>query len=144
MRELGRHGVDVVEAENVQEQDAAVVEEVLDAFLGELEVSVGQGGDALDAVDPVDERNDAQHGQVPILVDHGVDAHGEEGDMPWLDAGRVGQSRKEFDIESVELVDWNHAFAVVVQIFHEHFTQAVDLASVGGRVIVREEVGLLF
>lgn len=144
VRKLGRHGVDVVEAEDVQQQDAAVVQEVLDAFLGEFDVGVGQRGDAFDAVDSVDERDDAQHGQVPILVDHGVDAHGEERDVPGLDARRVGQRREEFDVERVEFVDGDHAFTVVVQVFHEHLTQTVDLARVAGGVVVGQEMGLLF
>lgn len=62
--DFGGGRVDGGEAEDVEEDEAAVVDEVLDCFAGEGEVGVGEVGDAGDAVDAVDEGEDAGEGEV--------------------------------------------------------------------------------
>lgn len=55
-------GVDGGEGEDVEEEDAAVVEEVTEGFLHEFVVCVGEEGDLFDGVDAVDVGEDEQHG----------------------------------------------------------------------------------
>ena len=64
--------------------------------------------------------------------------------MPCFDAGRGRVGREELDVEGVEVVDRDHAFAVVVEVLHQHLTDGVELAGAGSGGIVGEEVGLLF
>ena len=59
---FGCAGVDGGEGEDVEEEDAAVVEEVAEGFLNEFVVRVGEEGDLFDGVDAVDVREDEQHG----------------------------------------------------------------------------------
>ena len=94
---------------------------MLDAFLGQLQICIGQSGDTFDTVDAIDEWNDAEHGQIPVLVDHGVNQDRKQWNVPWFDTGRIGECREEFDIQRVKLIDGNHAFAVIIEVFHQHF-----------------------
>ncbi len=55
-------GVDSGEGEDVEEEDAAVVEEVAEGFLDEFVVGVGEEGDLFDGVDAVDVGEDEEHG----------------------------------------------------------------------------------
>ena len=52
--DFGSAGVDGGEGEDVEEEDAAVVEEVAERFLDEFVVCVGEEGDLFDGVDAVD------------------------------------------------------------------------------------------
>ncbi len=58
--------VDGGEGEDVEEEDAAVVEEVAEGFFDEFVVGVGEEGDLLDGVDAVDVGEDEEHGWVPV------------------------------------------------------------------------------
>jgi len=65
--------------------------------------------------------------------------------MPGFDGWWVGVCGEKLDVQGVELVDGDHAFAIVVQIFHKHLAEAVDFAGRAGRGgVVGEEVGLGF
>jgi hypothetical protein len=50
--------------EDVEQDEAAVIGEVLEGFSGEREVCVSELSDAADGVDAVDVRNDAVEGEV--------------------------------------------------------------------------------
>lgn len=142
--EFGGGGVDGGEGEDVEEEEGVVVEEVFDAAFGEGVVGVGEVGDLLHRADAVDVGEDALHGQVPVLVHERLRPDSEEGHLPGFDGrwGRVGG--EELDVEGVEVVDGDHAFAVVVQVFHQDFAETVDLAAVSLGRVRGEEVGLLF
>ena len=60
--DFGSAGVDSGEGEDIEEEDAAVVEEVAEGFLNEFVVSVGEEGDLFDGIDAVDVGEDEQHG----------------------------------------------------------------------------------
>ena len=60
--DFGSAGVDGGEGEDVEEEDAAVVEEVAEGFLDEFVVCVGEEGDLFDGVDAVDVGEDEEHG----------------------------------------------------------------------------------
>lgn len=153
---LRRRRIDGAEAENVQQEHAAVVEEMADGLSHELQVRIGQEGNLLDAVDAVDPRQDAQHREVPVLVDEVVDevveADGGEGHVVGVEGWGRGVGGEEFDVEGVGGVDGDHGFGVVVEVFEEDFTQGVDLAAgvraaiaaAAAAAIAGEEVALLF
>ena len=130
-RHLRRGGVYAAELEDVEDEDAAVVEEVGDGGADELVVRVGEQGDLLDAVEAVDVGEDEQHGEIPVGVGEGGEAHGGEGDVVREDPWRWRVGREELDVEGVGGVDGDHAFAVVVEVFQEDFAERVDLARVG-------------
>lgn len=106
-RDAGRGRVRGAKLEDVEEEQAAVVEEVADRAAGEGEVGVGGGGDAGDARDAVDVGRDARHGQVPCLVCEGGEADGGEGDVPGAHGGRGWVGGEEFEVERVGFVwEW--------------------------------------
>lgn len=114
-------------------------------FPHELEVGVGQQGNLLDAIDAVNPRQDAQHGEVPVFVDEVVEADGGEGHVVGVEGRGRGVGGEEFDVEGVGGVDGDHGFGVVVQVLEEDFAQGVDLAAVwGAAAVAGEEVALLF
>ena len=85
-----------------------------DAAAGKAKVGVGQEGDLLDGANAVDVWHDALHGQVPVLVHERFWTDCEEGYMPAFDLSWGCIRGEELDVEGVEVVDWDHAFAVVV------------------------------
>ena len=139
---LGRRGVDGAEAEDVEQEHAAVVEEVADGLADELRVRVGPQRDLPDAVDAVDPGQQAQHGEVPVVVDEVAEADGGEGHV----VGVQGRGRRvggeELDVERVGGVDGDHGFGVVVQVLEEDLAQGVDLAAAAAAV-AGEELALL-
>ena len=62
MGDFGCAGVDGGEGEDIEEKDAAVVEEVAEGFLDEFIIGVGEEGDLFDGVDAIDVREDEEHG----------------------------------------------------------------------------------
>ena len=62
MGDFGCAGVDGGEGEDIEEEDAAVVEEVAEGFFDEFVVGVGKEGDLFDGVDAIDVREDEEHG----------------------------------------------------------------------------------
>lgn len=62
--DFGSGGVDGAEGEDVEEDEAAVVDEMLDGFAGQREVGVGELGDVRDAVYAVDVGENAGEGKV--------------------------------------------------------------------------------
>lgn len=141
---LGRGGVDGGEAEDVQQEDAAVVEEVGDGLAHELVVGVGAQGDLAHAVEAVDVRQDQQHREVPIRVRQRREPHGAEGHLVRRDGRRRRVAGEELDVQGVGFVDRDHAFAVVVQVLEQDLAQCVHFAGVGGGGVAREEFGLFF
>ena len=117
---------------------------MFDAFFGEPEVRVGKDRDVFDGADAVDVWDDALHGQIPVLVHQRLRTDGEDGDMPGFHRWRWSVGGKELEVESIEAVDGDHAFAVVVEVRHQRFTERVEFASVWRRVVAREEMRLLF
>ena len=95
------------------------------------------------AVDAVDVWEDEQHGEVPILVHERGEAYCAEGDMMREQGRRRRVGGEELDVERVVVVDGDHGFAVVVQVFEQDLAQGVDFACVGRRGITAEEMGLL-
>lgn len=59
---VGCTGVDGGEGEDIEEENAAVVEEVAEGFLNESVVRVGEKGNLFDGIDAIDVREDEQHG----------------------------------------------------------------------------------
>lgn len=59
--------------------------------------------------------------------------------MPGFHRRRRSVGGEKLDIERVEPVDWNHTFAVIVQVFHQDLTKTIDLACVGAGGVSREE-----
>lgn len=59
---LGCAGVDGGEGEDIEEENAAVVEEVAEGFLDEFVVGVGEEGYLFNGVDAIDVREDEEHG----------------------------------------------------------------------------------
>ncbi|KAH8724377.1 hypothetical protein GQ44DRAFT_773012 [Phaeosphaeriaceae sp. PMI808] len=92
--ELGGGRIDVVEAEDVEQEDAAVVEEVFDGFLGQFQVSVSEGGDVGDGADAVDLGHNTLHGKIPVLVEEGADAQCKKRHVTGLEIalGSAGQA----------------------------------------------------
>lgn len=142
--QLGGRGVDGGEAEDVEEEDAVVVEQVRDGFAHEFVVGVGEEGDLAHAVDAVDVRQDEQHGEIPVLVGERREPDGAEGHVVRVQGRRGRVHGEEFDVERVVGVNGDHGFAVVVEVFEQDFAQGVDFARVGRRRVAREEAGLLF
>lgn len=95
------------------------------------------------AVDAVDVWEDEQHGEVPILIHKRGEAYCTEGDMMREQGGRRRVGGEQLDVKRVVVVDGDHGFAVVVQIFQQDLAQGVDFACVGRRGITAEEIGLL-
>ena len=114
-----------------------------DSLPHELQVCVGQEGNLLDAVDAIDPGQDAQHGEVPVLVDEVVEADGGEGHVVGVEGRGRGRGGEEFDVEGVGGVDGDHGFGVVVEVFEEDFAQGVDLAAGAAAAVAGEEVALL-
>ena len=81
--QLGRRGVDGREAEDVEQEDAAIIEEVRERLADELVVGVGREGDLSHAIDAIDVREDEQHGKVPVWVHEGGEPHSAEGHVVW-------------------------------------------------------------
>lgn len=142
--QLGGRGVDGGEAEDVEEEDAVVVEQVRDGFAHELVVGVGEEGDLAHAVDAVDVRQDEQHGEIPVLVGERREPDGAEGHVVRVQRRRGRVHGEEFNVERVVGVNGDHGFAVVVEVFEQDFAQGVDFARVGRRRVAREEAGLFF
>ena len=141
---VGGGRVDGGEGEDVEQHDAAVVEQMGDGLAHEPVVGVGAQGDLAHAVEAVDVGQDQQHGQVPVRVGEGLEAGGAEGDVVRGDGrgGRVGG--EELEVQGVGVVDRDHAFGVVVEVFEEDFAEGVDFAGVGGGGVAREDGGLRF
>ena len=55
-------GIDGREGEDIEQEDAAVVEEVAEGLFDEFVVGVGKEGDLFDGVDAIDVREDKEHG----------------------------------------------------------------------------------
>lgn len=145
--DLRRAGVDGGEAEDVEEQQTGVVEEVAEGGAGEVRLCVGAGGDGADAVDAVDVREEGEQGQIPVGVGEGGQVDGGEGDVVVVEGRGRREGGEEFDVErvggiwplsiservfsrdrstggakegAVVRTDGDHAFAVVVQILQDH------------------------
>ena len=142
--ELSGWRVDGVEGEDVEEEETAVVEQVLDAASCQPEIGVRDQRDLLHGVDAIYVGHNALHCEVPVLVHERLVADGEDRDVPGFNGRRWGVGREELDVEGVELVDRNHAFAVVVQVFHEHLAERVEFPSACGGGVAGKELGLLF
>lgn len=142
--QLGRGGVDGGEGEDVEQDDAAVVEEVGDGLAHEAVVGVGAQGDLAHAVEAVDVRQDQQHGEVPVGVRQRVEPHGAEGHVVRPDGRRCRVGGEELDVQGVGFVDGDHAFAVVVQVLEQDLAQGVDFARVRGGEVAGQELGLFF
>ena len=112
--DFSRAGVDSGEGEDIEEEDAAVVEEVAEGFLNEFVVCVGEEGDLFDGIDAVDVREDEQHGKVPIGVGEGGEVNGCEGDVVRVEGRGRGVCGEEFDVEGGGGVEGDHSFGVVV------------------------------
>ena len=144
-RHLRRRRVDGPEAEDVEQEHAAVVEQMPDGLAHELEVGVGEQGDLPDAVDAVDVGQHAPHGEVPVVVDEAGEADGGEGHV----VGVQGRGRRvggeEFDVECVGGVDGDHGLGVIVQVFQQDLAQRVDLAAVrrAAAAVPGQELALL-
>lgn len=141
--QLGRGRVDGAEAEDVQQEDAVVVEQVADRLAHQLIVGVGGQGDLRHAVDAVDVREDEQHGEVPVRVHQRRQPHRAERHMMREQRRRRRVGGEELDVERVVVIDGDHRFAVVVQVLEQDLAQGVDLARVGRRDIAAEEARLL-
>ena len=141
--QLGSGRVDGAEAEDVEQKDAVVVEQMADRLAHQLVVGIGSQGDLRHAVDAVDVREDEQHGEVPILVHERREAYRAEGNMMREQGRRWRVGGEELDVQRVVVVDGDHTFAVIVQVFEQDLAQSVDLTRVGRRRIAAEEVGLL-
>ena len=129
-RRCGR--VNGPEREDVEEDAAAVVEEVADGFADEFEVCVGELGDAVDAVYAVDVGEDAGHcevtargggaffeGEGGVLREEGGEGNGGEGDVPGVEGWGRGVGGEELEIEGCGGVEGDLGFAVVVEVFEE-------------------------
>ncbi len=114
-----------------------------DGLADELEVGVGEQGDLLDAVDAVDPGEEAQHGEVPVLVDEVVEADGGEGDVVGVEGWRGRVGGEELDVEGVGGVDGDHGLGVVVEVLEEDLAEGVDLARVRGAAVAGQELALL-
>lgn len=55
-----------------------------------------------------------------------------------------GVGREELDVEAIGVINGDHGFAVVVEIFQEGFAHGVNFSRIGWRRVTREEIGLLF
>lgn len=141
--QLGRGRVDGAEAEDVQQEDAVVVEQVADRLAHQLVVGVGGQGDLRHAVDAVDVREDEQHSEVPVGVHQRRQPHRAERHMMREQRRRRRVGGEELDVERVVVIDRDHRFAVVVQVLEQDLAQGVDLARVGRRDIAAEEARLL-
>lgn len=140
-RHLRRRRVDGPEAEDVEQEHAAVVEQVPDGLADELEVGVGEQRDLLDAVDAVDPGEQAQHGEVPVFVDEAGEADGGEGHVVGVEGRRGRVGGEEFDVEGVGGVDGDHGLGVVVQVLEQDLAQGVDLAAAAA--VPGQELALL-
>ena len=150
-RHLRRRRVNGPEAEDVEQQHAAVVEQVPDGLAHELEVGVGAQGDLADAVDAVEPGQDAQHGEVPVGVDEAGEADGGEGHV----VGAAGRGRRvggeELEVEGVGRVEGHHGLGVGVEVLEQDLAQGVEAApavAVAGQepalLLQRAEEGVQF
>lgn len=142
--QLGRGRVDGAEAEDVEDENAVVVEQVAQRLAHQGVVGIGRQSDLGHAVDAVNVREDEQEGQVPVLVDQRREPHSGKGDMVRQQGRRGRVGGEELDVERVGIVDGDHGFAVVVQVLEQDFAQGVDFPRVGRGGVAREEVRLLF
>lgn len=115
--DLGRAGVDGGEAEDVEEQQAGVVEEVAEGGAGEVGVCVGAGGDGADAVDAVNVREEGEQGQVPVGVGEGGQVDRGEGDVVVVEGRRGWEGGEEFDVQRVGGI-WSLSLVRVFGIKH--------------------------
>lgn len=129
--QLGRGRIDGAEAEDVEQKDATVIEQVAERLAHQPIVGIGSQGNLRHAVDAVDVRKDEQHGEVPVLVHERGETYRTEGDMMREQGRRRRVGGEELDIQRVVVVDGDHRFAVVVQVFKQDLAQGVDLARVG-------------
>ena len=139
---FGRGRVAGAEVENVEQDDAAVVEEMLDGVADEPVVGVGPEGNLPDAVETVNVRQDEEHGQIPIVVRQGLQTDGAQGHLVRADGRRRRIGGEEFDVEGVGVIDGDHAFAVVVQVLEQDLAERVDLARVGRGAVGGQKAGL--
>lgn len=51
---------------------------------------------------------------------------------------------EEFDVQRVLVVDWDHGFAVIIQIFEQDFAESVYLPRIRVSAISTEELTLFF
>lgn len=142
-RHLCRRRIDGAEAEDIQQEHAAVVKQMPDRFPHELEVGVGEQRNLLDAVDAVDPGEDVQHGEVPVFVDEVFETDGGEGHVVGVEGRGRRVGGEEFDVEGVGGVDGDHGFGVVVQVLEQDLAERVDLAAVRRAAVAGEELALL-
>lgn len=107
-------GVDGRKGKDVKQKQTAVVEEMFDALFGKPQIRIGEDGYVFHGADPIDMRDDTLHSQIPVLVHERFGPNGEDGDVPCFHGwwGCVGG--EEFEVECIEAIDRDHAFAVIV------------------------------
>ena len=117
---------------------------MLDAASCQTEVSICEQCDLFHGADAVDVGDYALHCEVPVFVHERLWPDGEDRDVPRLDGWRRRVGGEELDVEGVELVDRYHAFAVVVQVFHEHLADGVEFSGAWRRGVAGKEMRLFF
>ena len=126
---FGRWRVDGAKAKDVKQEDAAVVEQVADRLAHKLKVGVGKQRNLLNAVNAVNPGEDAQHGEVPVLVNKVVKPDGGKGHVVGVEGRGRRVGGEELNVEGVGGVNGDHGLGVVVQVLEEDLAEGVDAAA---------------
>lgn len=92
-------------------------QQVSDRLTRKVHVAVRQMSNTADMVRAVDVVADFDHREVPVGFDDAVEIDERERDHPICHGRWIWEERKEFELDAIEVVDWDGGFGVAVQVF---------------------------